>query len=153
MGKSPTWLLVYVCADGWCQIHCNTVGQDFSHISSGCLLLVSSLSMSGSLFHLAVFRRSRKHKENRQSWGAPGDLMLHIDVWNGASSYGCQKLSLERENAPTSSYCTTVNKETEVWDNTVWQYMLHWSRDFALEQYQHALALGLMIYYWCKQHY
>lgn len=44
----------------------------------------SSPSMSGGVFHLAVFRRPRKHKENRQKW-------MHIDVWTRFSSHGCQK--------------------------------------------------------------
>lgn len=73
----------------------------------------SSPSMSSGVFHLAVFRRSRKeHKENRQKW-------MHIDVWTRFSSHSCQKLSLECESAPTSSCCSTVNKETEVSGGTV----------------------------------
>ncbi|KAI3370451.1 hypothetical protein L3Q82_025216, partial [Scortum barcoo] len=65
-----------------------------------------------SLFRLAVFRRSKTRRIDK-ACGAPGDLMLHISVRTRFSSYCCQKLSLERESAPTSSYCTTVNKETE----------------------------------------
>lgn len=130
--ESPTWH-----ADGRYQVQCNTAGQYFSHTSSGCVLLVSSLSMSGSLFHLTVFHWSTKHKENRQRWGggAPGDLM-HIDVWTRFSSYSCQKLSLECESAPTSLHCTTVNKETAVWECSDHAAL---NQGYYLEQSQHPM--------------
>lgn len=119
--ENPSWLLVHVCAensDGWYQI------QDRISLIFPVDVLVSSCpgAYSTSL--------SRKHKENRQRWRAREELMLHVDVWARFSSYGCQKLRLERESAPTSSHCTTVNKQTEVWDcaaHTLKPGMFLWS--------------------------
>lgn len=98
----------------------------------------SSPSMSCSVFQHAVFRQSRKHKENRQKW-------MHIDVSTRFSSHSCQKQSLECESAPTSSCFSTVNKETEVSGGTVHAEPGYISG--AVPAAHDALDRGLMIHY------
>lgn len=118
------------------------------------MLLVSESLLSVILFHLAVLRSSRKHKENKKRWGL-------LEIWCFTLMFEPGFPAMAVRGVAEMWKCTYIialhcggKKETEVWDCSV-QYMLHRSKAIALatSAYNDALGLGLMIYYSCKRHY
>lgn len=138
------------------KIQFNTVGYQLDRIRffREWALLVTEFLLSVSLFHLAVFRRPRKHKENKKSWGLLEIWCCTLMFEPGFPAIAVKGLAWMWKCTYITALHCSEKQETEVWDCSA-QYTLHWSRDNALatSASYDALGLGLMIYYWCKQHY